>query len=305
MCPNWTHLRGGKMANKFDLKSLLNEKSLKKEDLQENKAKNKTFKVTSLSVYDLIPSEHNFYSTDDIEDLKAAIELFNGVKQNLTVKALQNGKYKVLAGHRRRLASIALVEEGKKEYEFVPCEIEEDVDDIKERLLLIMTNSTSRQLSDFEKMQQASQLKELLTEYKKTEKLQGRTRDLIANILKTSPTQVGRMESISSNLSDNFKKEFKEQKVNMSTVYEISGLPEQSQKEIFQEYKDKGTINMNDVKKIKKQSKQESKKAENEIEKLIKELNNISMRLQSNIDISNVDIARVCIEAAKELEKRL
>ena len=59
-----------------------------------------------LSVFDLVPSEDNFYSMREIGELKAAIEIAGKVLQNLVVVPLGDGKYKVIAGHRRRLASI-------------------------------------------------------------------------------------------------------------------------------------------------------------------------------------------------------
>lgn len=247
---------------KFDLKSLLSEKSLVKEESKEGEVKPKAFKVISLSVHDLVPSEHNFYGTNDIKELKEAIELFGGIKQNLIVKPLEAGKYTVIAGHKRRLASLALVEEGKVQFEYVPCVVEEDAGNIEERLLLIMTNSTARQLTDYEKMRQAEELKELLTAYKKQEKIPGRIRDLVAEILKTSPAQVGRMEAITNNLSDKFVEEFKENKVNLSTAYELSGLSGEKQEEAYQQYKESGNITINEVKEIKKQQKQEDEEIE-------------------------------------------
>lgn len=60
-----------------------------------------------LSVFDLVPSEDNFYSMREIGELKAAIEIAGKVLQNLVVVPLGDGKYKVIAGHRRRLASRA------------------------------------------------------------------------------------------------------------------------------------------------------------------------------------------------------
>ena len=263
MCSNWTQKEGEEMA-KFDLKSLLSEKSLAKEESKEGVVKSKAFKVTSLSVYDLVPSEHNFYRTDDIKELKEAIELFGGIKQNLIVKKLEGGKYTVIAGHKRRLASLALVEEGKAQFEYVPCVVEEDTGSIEERLMLIMTNSTARQLTDYEKMCQAEELKELLTAYKKQEKIPGRIRDLVAEILNTSSAQVGRMEAITNNLSDEFVEEFKESKVNLSTAYELSGLPEEKQEVAYQKYKENGSITMNEVKAMKKDN---QKAEQEEIEK--------------------------------------
>lgn len=243
---------------KFNLNQLLNEKSVSGAEEENGRPKKQVYKVVPLSVYDLEPSKDNFYSTEQIEELKTSIEMF-GVKQNLTVKAIGGGKYRIIAGHRRRLASLALVEEGKPEFEYVPCGIETEEDAIKERLLLITTNSTARQLSDWEKIKQAEEMRELLEELKGREKLPGRLRDLIAETLNTSPAQIGRMEAISKNLTPEFKDELKEGRVNLSTAYELSGLPEEQQKEAFDGYKEKGTVSIKDAKAKKQAAKQPEK----------------------------------------------
>lgn len=250
---------------KFNLNSLLSGTSLNNAESEEKgeKKSRKNHKVIPISVYDLVPSENNFYSMEQIEDLKTAIELAGGIKQNLTVTPLGNGKYKVLAGHRRRLASIALVEEGKTEYEFVPCGVEtieedEELQEIREELLLILTNS-QRDKTDWDKVEEVKRLRTILERYKKKEKLPGRVREIIAETLNTSAAQVGRMDSISKKLSEEFKEEFKEQKINISTAYELSILPEEAQQEVFEEYMENGSISINDVKEKRAEIKEESK----------------------------------------------
>jgi len=231
----------------FNMLELLNNSS------EENKKSEKIarFKTIQINVNDLTPSGENFYSTaeEELKSLKDSIEIF-GVQQNLVVKKVEvdGGKYEIIAGHRRYLALKKLVEEGKLQFEYAPCKVEIEEDSIKDKLLLLITNSTARQLTDWEKTQQAEKLKELLIEYKKKEKLPGRVREIIADILNTSPTQVARMESISKNLTEDFKQEFKEEKVNISTAYELSKLPQDQQEEILKEYEEKGNISIKDVK---------------------------------------------------------
>jgi len=237
----------------LDLKSLLSSSSLNA--IQDEECTSNKIKIVQLSIHDLIPSEDNFYSVEDITTLKNSIEIF-GIKQNLTVKQEDNGKYTIIAGHRRRLASLALVEEGKTEYEMLPCSIESELDGIKEQLLLITTNATTRQLTDWEKTQQAKKMRELLEHYKKQEKIPGRIRELIAEILETSPSQVGRMESISKNLTDPFQEEFKQEHINISTAYELSTLPEDKQEDVLIQYKDQGSLSIKDVKEKKAEIKE-------------------------------------------------
>lgn len=68
--------------------------------------------VQRISYYDLVPSANNFYSMEDIEELKAAIELAGHVLHNLVVTPLSDGKYRILSGHRRHRAVGELLKEG-------------------------------------------------------------------------------------------------------------------------------------------------------------------------------------------------
>jgi len=249
---------------KFNLTSLLNSKSkgaetLDTDTVEATRAGN-DFQVNLISVYQLEPSEDNFYSVEDVADLKDSIEMM-GVQQNLTVKRIPNtDKYKVIAGHRRRLASLQLTEEGKKQFELVPCRIETSLDEIRERILLIYTNSTTRQLSDWEKVEKLSQLKGLLKEYKKEHELPGRVRELLAEALNVSTTQVGRIESINDNLTTEFKEELKQDNIKFSTAVELSKLPKADQKAVYEKHKEKGSTSLNDV--VKVNSKEGTEKAQ-------------------------------------------
>ena len=109
---------------KFNLNQILNNASRQAAEGGDNPPRPTESEIKKISVFDLVPSEDNFYSMREIEELKAAIEIAGKVLQNLTVVPLDGGKYKVIAGHRRRLASLALVEDGKPQYEFVTCSVE-------------------------------------------------------------------------------------------------------------------------------------------------------------------------------------
>ncbi len=230
---------------KFNMMELLNNNS--KETL-ETKDNPERFRTIQISIDDIVPSPNNFYSIEEekLKGLKDSIELL-GLKQNLVVKKIEKNKYEIIAGHRRYLAMKKLYEEGNLNFEYIPCKVEDD-DYIKNELELLMTNSTTRELSDWEKITQANKLKELLTEYKKKEKLPGRVRDIISDILNTSPTQVARMEGISKNLVEEFKDELKEGNIKISVAHELSKLPEEKQQEIFEEHENKKEITIKTVK---------------------------------------------------------
>jgi len=241
------------MGKGFNVSQLLSGASLQAEQggaAEQETARRPMLKVIPIHIDNLIPSSDNFYSVDNVAELKTSIEMF-GVLQNLTVKPLDNGKYEILAGERRYTACKELVAEGKTEFEYVPCGIQGERDEIKERILLIITNSTARELTDWEKMKQAEELTEHFTVLKKRDNLPGRTRDLVAEALNTSATQIGRMKAIENNLTPELKAEFQAGRLGLSAAYELSGMAEDKQKEAFAGLQEKGGLSLNDVKDIK------------------------------------------------------
>ena len=207
--------------------------------------------IERLSVFDLVPSEDNFYSMNDIEELKSKIELAGKVLQNFIVVPLGGGKYKVISGHRRRAACISLVEEGKPEYEFVPCTVEADEEDaevqaIREEIMLIAANS-QREKTAWDKIEEARRTRALLERIKQQEKLPGDMRKLVAQTLNTSPAQIGRFDAITRNLCPAFMEELKADRINISTAYELSGLSAEDQAAAFEQYRETGEISIRDA----------------------------------------------------------
>ena len=223
-------------------------------------------RIERISVFDLVPSEENFYSMREIDELKAAIEIAGKVLQNLVVVPMDGGKYKVIAGHRRRLASIALVEEGKPQFEFVPCDIEPNEEaaedqEVRDGLMLIVTNS-QREKTAWDKIEEVRFLREVLekartkprfvavlqnivaTAFGGAEVQADGTRDFIAKVLHTSTTQIGRYDAIIRNLCPAFKAELQEDRINISTAYELSGLNPADQQAAFEDYRESGEISI-------------------------------------------------------------
>ena len=219
-----------------------------------------------IDIYDLVPSEDNFYSMTQIEELASLIEISGGVKQPGLAAPLGGGKYRVIAGHRRRLASIFLVEQGKEQYRKMPCMVEEaarekpgspeeaeeaeKLREIDEGILLIATNG-QREKTDWERVQEVTRLRELLEQKRQFEKIPGQTRKIIAEHLGTIPAQVGRYESIAKHLTPEFQSELAAGRVNVSVAYELSKMPEEEQAEAFQEYRRKGALSLEDTKRRK------------------------------------------------------
>ena len=216
-----------------------------------------------IDVEDLVPSEDNFYSMSNIEELAGLIELSGGVKQPGLVVPLGGGKYKLLSGHRRRLASLQLVKQGKEAYRKMPCMVEDmgrdverdaEADELRaidEAILLITTNG-QREKTDWDKVQEATRLRALLEKKRRFEKIPGETRKLIAEQLGTTPAQVGRYDSIEKHLIPAFKTWMEQEKIGISVAYELSMLPEDVQEKAAAEcWGERGPVTLEDVRRWK------------------------------------------------------
>ena len=214
-----------------------------------------------IDVEDLVPSEDNFYSMSAIDELAGLIELSGGVKQPGLVVPLGGGKYKLLSGHRRRLASLQLVKQGKEAYRKMPCMVEDgerepgpEADELRaidEAILLITTNG-QREKTDWDKVQEATRLRALLEKKRRFEKIPGETRKIIAEQLGTTPAQVGRYDSIEKHLIPRLKGCLEQGKIGISVAYELSMLPEEVQEHAAAELWSKGRpVTLEDVRKWK------------------------------------------------------
>lgn len=228
-----------------------------------------------IDVEDLMPSEDNFYSMSAIDELARLIELSGGVKQPGLVVPLGGGKYKVIAGHRRRLASLQLVREGKEAYRKMPCMVDDterepgpEADELRaidEAILLITTNG-QRDKTDWDKVQEATRLRALLEKKRQFEKVPGETRKLIAEQLGTTPAQVGRYDSIEKHLTPTFKDWLEQGKIGISVAYELSMLTQETQGKILAQFwGKKEPITLEDVRWWKQQAEWETTSAEEEV----------------------------------------
>lgn len=239
-------------SNRFNLTELLNQRS--KEIAQKDTATEKDTTTdgvnTTADINDLIPSKDNFYSVEDVKDLKQSIELL-GILQPLLVTK-ENEKWRIIAGHRRHIAIMQLVDEGKERFRNVPIMVKQTKNAILDRLALIMTNRF-REKTDWEKMTESIETEKLVQELKEQMDIPGRTRDLLAEIIETSPAQLGRYKAIYNNLTAELMAEFKAGKIGVSVIYEISQLEKEWQLQSLEVFRENGTLALPDVKEIKRQ----------------------------------------------------
>ena len=253
---------------KFDLHQLLNERSKAAAVERENEPRTADgMEQLTLDVYDLIPSQENFYSTQYINDLKQSIAIV-GLLQPLLVER-DGGKFRVVAGHRRRLACMALVEDGLEQFRRVPCvtravEEEGTVKTILDRLALIFANGF-REKSDWEKMEETLRTEALIAELRKEVEVEGRTRWITAEFTGITEAQIGRYKSIKNNLCPELMQAFKAKRLGVSTAYELSGLSVDYQHRAADTLEEVGVLSINDAKAL-KQAEEAKKPLEGQME---------------------------------------
>lgn len=205
--------------------------------------------IERISYSKLVPSEDNFYSMQEIEELKTAIELAGRVLNNLVVTPLEDGKYKILSGHRRHRAVGMLLDEGKTEYEFLPCSVEQ-IDDtdraVREQVLLIAANS-QREKTTWDKLEEVRRMRYLQRQAKAEQGLNGRVRDLVARSLNISSSRVAKYDSILNNLISPLMEEIKADNLPISTAYELSKLNTEQQQAAFTCFVQTGKLPTGDV----------------------------------------------------------
>lgn len=240
---------------KFDLKGMLSERSAQEIDLPEQK-------TVYRNPEDLIPSKDNFYSTEDTEKLKQSIRAL-GILQPLLIEE-RDGKDYLLAGHRRRKCCLELIKEGLERFKRIPCvykpkielSAETETDEIVRKMVIIQSN-TYREKTDWEKMTESLQMEELVKELREKTDLEGKTREIVSDLIGISSTQIGRYHSISSNLSGELMDAFKQNKLNVSTAAELAGLNEKYQNEACKLLSEAGQVTLNAAKLLKAQQEQE------------------------------------------------
>lgn len=184
-----------------------------------------------LSPYEVKPSENNFYSQENIEELADSFLAVG--QQQPTALGRVDGEFRIVSGHRRNLANIMNIERGHKEYEKVRY-LYKDMSAAMFELSLLIGNAYNRELTAWEKTQQAQKLKEALLRAKKEDGLEitGKLRDVIADLLNESSTNVARMNAINNNATPEVKEQLRNGNMGITAAYEAAKLSPEEQKSI-------------------------------------------------------------------------
>lgn len=180
--------------------------------------------LMQVDVDDLVSNEANFYAVDEakLEELKNSIAL-SGIMDPPTVTRTDDGKYRLISGHRRTAAVRALVAEGREDLRKVPVFVRSPKSAAMEELELIMANSTARVLTSAEISQAAQRVERLLYDLKEQGvEFPGRMRDHVAEACNVSKTKLANLHMIEENLISGFKQQWALGKLPDVTALELA-----------------------------------------------------------------------------------
>lgn len=217
------------MAKKFNLAELMGE-AVSKSDTGE-------MQVEQIPLTEIEENENNSYAQTGIDELAESIKVI-GLQQPLVVRRKTESGYLLLAGHRRRNA-LALLDR-----KTAPCIVlDADLDPSLQVLILHWTNTMARGggLTAEYTGQAAKEIEAALKDLQArgVVELPGKLRSYVAEVLKTSESQIARAKAIDNGLTDEWKELFREHRINDSAAYELSQCDADLQRELHGAYKDR------------------------------------------------------------------
>lgn len=228
------------MAKKFNLAELMGE-AVSKSDTGE-------MRVEQIPLTEIEENENNSYAQNGIDDLAESIKVI-GLQQPLVVRRKAEGGYLLLAGHRRRNA-LALLDR-----KTAPCIVlDADLDPSIQTLILHWTNTMARGGGGLTAEYTGQAAKEIEAALKDLQargvvELPGKLRQYVAEVLKTSESQIARAKAIDKGLIEEWASELKRNRLNESTAYELSQCDNILQLDLHNTYE--GCLYNLDAKKVK------------------------------------------------------
>lgn len=217
------------MANAaFDITSILNRKTRQQSEETDG------YKAIKLNYKDIVITKHNKYSMDEISELATGIHMAGELQQPLVLGKVGD-EFWLVSGHRRHAAIDMLVQEGEEQFAEVDCRYK-PMTETEFRMELLIGNTFNRKPTDYDKMIEAQEWKDLLQQMKKEGSFKpekgSRTRDYIAAIMGEATGTIGTLQQISNNATDAVKEQFEAGTMNMTAAAEASKLPEEDQNAI-------------------------------------------------------------------------
>lgn len=225
-------------------------------------AEEEGFEPIRLHYSEIVVTKHNKYSMDDLQELATGIHMAGEVQEPLILGKVRE-EYWLASGHRRLAAIKILVEEGEEKFAEVDCRYKV-MSELEFRMQLLIGNAFNRKMTDYDRMMQADEWKEVFKQAKeegafKPEK-GTRTRDYIARIMGVSPATVGELNRISNNATEAVKEQLAEGNITMTAAAEASMLSEEDQNEIAAAAASGQDVRAEEIRQLAQQKEEEAKK---------------------------------------------
>lgn len=190
--------------------------------------------VQELPLDKLDPNPDNFFSVEsDLTELAESISV-NGLLQPLVVTPADGGRYRVVAGHRRRMALLELAKSDPAKWRMIPCKIIHPATHDMELLALIQTNTVARELGWHDRSEAATRVEAILVRLQQEQgvTLPGKMRERVAKIVKASESQIARAKYIAKHLVE----ELRSPELKDDAAYKLAHLPPEQQHELAEHY---------------------------------------------------------------------
>ena len=106
-------------------------------------------------------------------------------------------------------------------------------------------------------MTETLKMEGLVKELREKTPMEGKTRDILKDLIGTSNGQLGRYHAISTNLCGQLMSEFAEDKIKISVAYEVSKLNKEYQKQACELYSETGILTLDDIRDLYRQQEAE------------------------------------------------
>lgn len=179
---------------------------------------------------DIKPADKN-RKIRNAEELAEDI-LEDGLEHNILVRELENNnsyKYEIIAGHRRYTAICILIKNGHTDFEYIPCKIKKNMDDLEARKRLHLNNINQSGYTPAEMLDAIEELQEIYKIKKKQDGIPGRIQKLISEDIGLQKTQIGNYQFIIKNATPEVRELIRTKDIPISTALALCTLDNENQ----------------------------------------------------------------------------
>ena len=216
------------MSSSFDPFAII------KQQQEENKYRTQVLDLRNIAEH---PNNDFPITKEDVLNLADSIQKSDGILQFPLVRLLQDGTYQMLAGHRRRKASILLGETVDEKFFRTMCYVLENISDERAELFLIDTNIQARSLSPKFKARKVAEARRLIQSLMNRGELEATSvKRAVAEHIGMSESTVILQTRIAEKLDKDLLELYDQGKITMREAYDYSGLSPDSQELILEAY---------------------------------------------------------------------